>query len=327
MKAVFITCLGCLIGVGTLSAQYRTERQKVNFLKKVTQTYAPDAFQILESEENIHDIARYTDEGTDWVAQMSSLNTVVHETCHSYQHQIGGGWDYAGYFLGEGKTLRLKMGKVYDSYELSRQIPSALKSEIGRYETYIEGDPRLISRQDGIYGLLDEMSAYYHGAKADVEMIDYFHEKCPQGSYECWGEGYLTHPVSTLTALPEFRILIAWYLKHAKNRHPEVYRECMNNRQLRVAFTVIEQNFEDLVETFNEIRKDQILTLNDAGSDVRLEEDGFLMYYKENGSGTGRGTFIPYMNRLEAVLEGELNSYLEAFRIKGVTMQNYAEYL
>lgn len=326
MKSVIFTLILCGIGIGILPAQYQTERQKAKFLLNVTRAYAPDAYEILAAEEDFREFTTYAAEEEDWYSQLASLNTVVHETCHGYQHRLGG-WDYAGFYLRDGKTIRVKMGKVFDSYEMARAIPAKYKTDIGRYDTYIEGDPLLISRQDGIYGLLDEMNAYYHGTKADVEMLEYFNKKCPEGNFKCWGEGYLTNPVSSITALYEFRFFIAWYLKFAKQRHPDVFKDCMENRGLRVAFTLVDKQFEDLAEEFDQIRDEQIAILNEEGSDVRLEEDGFLMYYKKNGTGTGRGTFIPYSMKLEKALEGELNTLLANFRVKGVTLSNYAEYL
>ena len=326
MRSVIVACLVALIGVGTISAQYKTDRQKAEFLLKITRAYAPDAYEILKAEDDFRKFTRFAAEEEDWLSQLSSLNTVVHETCHGYQHRLGG-WDHAGIYIGEGRSIRVSMGKVYDSYEMAKHIPAKYKEEIGRYDTYIEGDPLLISRQDGIYGLLDEMAAYYHGTKADVEMLEYFRRNCPEGSYECWGEGYLSNPVSSMTALNEFRFFIAWYLKYAKQRHPEVYTDCMDNQGLRVAFTLIDRKFDELAHSFDSIREDRIASLNDAGSDVRLEEDGFLMYYQKNGMGTGRGTFLPYSRKIKEALDGELNDILTDFRIDGVTMANYADYL
>ena len=97
MRTVLLVCFLTLFSLGSTFAQYQTSRQKVNFLLKVTRVYAPDAYQILSSEEDYRELAQFAAEGEDWVSQLASLNTVVHEICHGYQHEMGG-WNEAGFY-------------------------------------------------------------------------------------------------------------------------------------------------------------------------------------------------------------------------------------
>ena len=71
-----------------------------------------------------------------------------------------------------GTTCQLKRvyTEVYNSHELIKVIPKDKYQSFFR-NTYVFQESGLTSQVSGIYGLLNEFSAYYNGTKADWDIL------------------------------------------------------------------------------------------------------------------------------------------------------------
>lgn len=304
-----------------------SDRDKGEFYMELASKYAPDAYHILSSCENFSKFTVYAKEANSRIELLDQWNTVVHETAHGYDFRLANYGEKA-YFLGDGIVIKMPKGKLYNTHELASSIPSATRQSIMRFDPYITGaSPNLSSQVSGIYGLLEEMTAYYHGTKASVDTYEYFRSFCPDKNFECWGKGYLEDPATTLSALYEFRLFIAWYLDYAEKHHRDVYKATMNNRPLRTVYTLVDQKFEALILEFEQIRNDQMKLMTEAGTLVFMSEDGFLMHRRSDGSAYGTGTFALYNQKVQDLMSERLQQQLDDFKVQGLTSDNYEMFL
>lgn len=314
----------------------QTAREKLISLARNNTT---DGAQILQRVGDF-DFERFLNR-KDTAGLLEDFGTVIHESCHELNHLIStkNGESYRknqGYFITRGVDILSEQGLVFNSVKLNKIVPDSLQRQIFRYKTYI-GTPQehLASQVDGIYGLVDELCAYYHGTKACFELYDfYFKYRC--NGYQKPGEWalYVQHIASSYFAWYEFRLFISWYLEYAKKYDPDVYESCMNNTRLRLAYTLIDNLYGPLVRDFDARLKDLAVKLSHGNIKVELadyeNERSFIIRTRQSATRTSTQVFSIFSNRvslLEALLEGEQNAILEAFRLKGADVGNYQSYL
>ncbi|MCE7996653.1 MAG: hypothetical protein HEP71_32105 [Roseivirga sp.] len=237
---------------------------------------------------------------TEWLDErtekgiIESLNTVVHETMHGFTSryayvllQASGannydfGDDYSAFFLDKDDIYLVKHTEVFTSNKLKQKIPKALRTF--RFNPYITPkDNNLGSQIQGIYGLMDEWNAYYHGTKTAYDLFEYYKDKANDNN-----KVYLEHVsnlAGTYFAYYEFKYYILKYLELAKSDYPDVYKGIMANTNLRKAYTDIDNHFSALLGQFEE-RLDTIenLVTSDNYTSVH-REDG---YYFIGSNGVG----------------------------------------
>ena len=279
--------------------------------------------------------------GTDSVSLLEAFGTVVHESCHQLNHLIATDnrdpyRQQQGYFITKGIDIVVEQGPVFNSTRLNSFVPKDLQTKIFRYKTYI-GTPQksLVSQEAGIYGLVDEFSAYYQGTKACFELYDFYYKfRCKgyQNTKE-WAN-YIQQVASSYFAWYEFRLFIAWYLEYAKKNDREVYESSMNNTRLRLAFTLIDNQFGPFVADFNNTLESLAAKLSTGAVKAEVadyqNERSFIITTRQSATRTGSQIISIFSNRiklLEQLLEGEQNVMLEAFRIKGANNENYQTFL
>jgi len=135
---------------------------------------------------------------------------------------------YSSFFLDTWGTHHLEHTAYYDSQKITEILP-ANKFSGSRYDKYITGDPSSASRQDGIYGLLNEYHAYFHGAY----FVNNMHKAGVEKSY-----------ANEYTAFAEFTLFILKYLDYAKKNQPNVYKSNMKQKELMETFVRIHDRFE-----------------------------------------------------------------------------------
>ena len=177
------------------------------------------------------------------------LSTAVHEETHSFtssahydllgKHVQGSGntiefeipyGNYSSFYLEGWGVHHIKTKALYDSIEITNIMPAKKFSGL-RYDTYITGSQYNASRQFGIYGLLDEYHAYYHGVKLSYQM-----QKA--GLYQDHSNEY--------TSFVEFTLFILKYLEYAEKKHPKIYKATMNDAAALDTFIQIYDKFEPI---------------------------------------------------------------------------------
>ncbi|MES0491263.1 MAG: hypothetical protein ABUK01_14815 [Leptospirales bacterium] len=177
------------------------------------------------------------------------LSSAVHEETHSFTgtayydmlgkfqgkrdnsiwFQVPAGW-YSSFYLEEWGTHHLKHGLLFDSIKITKIMP-VKKFKTTRLETYILGSQHMASRQFGIYGLLDEYHAYYHGYRVSRSM----HEA-----------GIHKEISDEFTSFAEFTLYILKYLQYAKERHPRIYKATMKQKEVLETFIRVHDKFEKI---------------------------------------------------------------------------------
>jgi hypothetical protein len=146
----------------------------------------------------------------------------------------------------------------------------------------------------GIFGMLDEFSAYYHGINASLDAAKSKYALSNKIRYNLLESIYRYY-----SSYYEFNLFIAWYLKYSKLNKKDVYESMMMNTELRVAYTLIDSKFNKC--------------LSDYSDAIKLEE-ALISKYKRNEDG--------YIKHLKRYLTAE-QSYLDEFKLDSIP--NYAE--
>ncbi|MBN1522976.1 MAG: hypothetical protein JW904_00725 [Spirochaetales bacterium] len=175
---------------------------------------------------------------------LGSVNIIVHETYHSCSalkafqmtdERFGKTLSDYHAFRTENKTFILvKRTPVFNTSEIADSIPGPLRTF--RFATYIAPDPSGASfstgsKAWGVYGLLNEYSAYYHGNKAALDLYPYYRDAMPPGPAK-WHD-YFSAVNRSFSANMEFKFFILKYLQYAGKHYPSVFRGIMENRNLK----------------------------------------------------------------------------------------------
>ena len=172
------------------------------------------------------------------------LETLIHESTHRYNKEV---WEWGKnfnhrYMITPGHDLWARHTKLYASSEFIAIVPKDAPTKIFRYGLYVGPSSTVSANSWGIYGMMDEFSAYYNGSRSawigyhlakssgDKKAMAIFEQRC-LGTYFAWYE---------------FRTFMGWYLTYAKMKHPDVYKETMENREIAKVFAELDREFGDL---------------------------------------------------------------------------------
>ena len=299
--------------------------------------YSPSAHHMMEllaevpTSFNINGIQINTGRPSSflvWIRERSekgiieSLNTVVHESMHGftsrYAYQMlekeppAGyefGDDYSAFYLDVNEIYLVKHTEVFTSNLLKKRIPKSLRTF--RYNPYIAPkDNNLGSQIQGIYGLMDEWNAYYHGTLTAYDLFGYYRSKAEDKNQQVYLE-HVSNLAGTYFAYYEFKYYILKYLELAKASYPEVYSGVMANETLRKVYTEIDDRFSGLLALF-ETRLDVIENLVTA--------DNYTSVYREDGyyfiGSSGVGLFSEEASKLKLELsKPSMVSLDESFKL------------
>ncbi|GMU53391.1 MAG: hypothetical protein AMXMBFR33_25370 [Candidatus Xenobia bacterium] len=218
-------------------------------------------------------------------------NILVHETCHLFARTQAFEMDRRALsepaslvvFPEPGKRLFVLGGPSFPARQAVSACPDYLRATF-RFSTYFDSsNSQHVCQKDGLYGLLDEMSAYYCGSRAAVELLTFLSQK-PKQYAGLWA-GLLAGPDGTMAAQQEFRGYVLAYLTWAREHESEVFRSLMANRGLWQAYAAIQKAFAGLVEDWYhrlpalarqvgaEVAHGAILV---QGRGLRLQQEGYL---------------------------------------------------
>lgn len=222
-----------------------------------------------------------------------SFPTYIHENYHSYNSQLTSkaGWVNRKFFIQPGLVLTVPETKVFNSIKLNKIVTKSLRDKIFRYSTYIGEKDKLgylDSQESGIYGLLEEFAAYYHGSNAIMELSTYMIENYKKTDLEPWLD-YLTQPTSSFYALYEFQLFFSWYLQYAKTYEADMYKQIINNTSFKLAYSLIASKYEKVLKHYFSLRT-EVLNSSKKRFDLRDE----FLYVDEDGDGWHeRGQGVP----------------------------------
>jgi uncharacterized pyridoxamine 5'-phosphate oxidase family protein len=225
-------------------------------------------------------------------ALFDDLNTVIHESVHKFNNNR--------YLIIPGIVIPVHETEICKSEEFSRYISKDLVSQIFRYSTYVSKGSSVSSNLSGIYGIMDEFSAYMNGSRASLlatkKLIDEGKPRQAQMQLEEAGKTYF--------AWYEFRLFTAWYLHYTHQNRREIYNKIMENNNLRLAFTLIDDEFKKVI-----LEAEQICINNqcDVWQKFVSQYDKYVLPCKK------------------ALLTEE--KWLTDFKLQGAGIYNYRDYL
>jgi len=246
-----------------------------------------------------------------------SLNTAVHETCHGYtgtmalvyQQQSGApaGEQYLCYYVGGTQAVPVRLTKVFRTQETAKTFTKTQRSF--RFKTYVDtSSADLGSQVHGIYGLLDELNAYYHGTRTSLDLLAFYQNEMPQTS-ATW-LAFFQDVNGTYYAQLEFTLYIAKYLQYAKAKYPDIYQAIVANQAFRLAYSRVAANWRALIQEYFAVKEQVFASLRAAGYKVN-ETETMLMITDQSGKGQGLGNFRDVYAQLSKELEDpELQSML-----------------
>jgi hypothetical protein len=209
------------------------------------------------------------------------MDTGVHEVTHGYIGRM------AFQMLSERKTSYralaipvdaevphlVRVPEVYPSIEMLATFPADARGL--RFVHYIDtpDEPLLATQQLGLYGMMDEWSAYYQGARTTVEMWPWVRDEVGNDQWSLIN--YAVQLDDSITPHAEFKLYILHYLLYAREHHPEVYRAAMANTELKAAFADLDRAYGALVASIAELEPVMLETARDRGAPVS-KRDGVL---------------------------------------------------
>jgi hypothetical protein len=264
--------------------------QKRQYALELLKKYDPEGWHIVTKVNQLaynNNFDRYA-EGHTQNSVRDALGTIVHELNHGYSALMA--WKlrprerdkYACYYIGDSTHILVKYTPVFFTEEIGKDIRPDLHTF--RFDTYVYNPKEKIqitSNVLGIYGLLDEWVAYYHGTKTDVHMYKWYEEHS-KNTVEDW-RNYFSTVGSVINAYVEFKFYCLAYLLHAQKHKPEVYQGIITNPEFIEVFMIVNQRYGKLVNEYLDIKKSILKKLQSKGVKVSEDEEWIFI----NGEGTG----------------------------------------
>ena len=248
---------------------------------------------------------RGDDKDNHWCGDSSEFylihnwNLIVHESTHKMNDY---NYDTLDYLLEDGLTkekYQIKSKKYLIEPDKHINVPVTQYFRTSEIESIVPKNllPKIhdtTSNSLGIFGMLDEFSAYYHGINASLDAAKSKYALSNNIRYNLLESIYRYY-----SSYYEFNLFIAWYLKYAKLNKKDIYESMMLNTELRVAYTLIDSKFNKC--------------LSDYSDAIKLEEALISKYKKIEDE---------YIMRLKRYLTAE-QSYLDEFKLDSIP--HYAE--
>jgi len=309
-----------------VNKNFKDDKTKSQFFLHLATKYNSNALSILKSTKKYQEYTRWAD-GKKHEDMLRSYGTAIHETCHGYNFDIGG-FEGAGYFISSEIKIVVSKTKVFKSSELDKIIPKEWKKNIFRYKTYIKGEPGMIaisSITDGIYGMMDEFDAYYQDTRALIELFDYYNTFASFSQPDDW-TNYLSNCYSNIYAYHEFRLFMAWYLKHAKNKYPDIYKKIVKNKKLKVVYSLINNEYKKTIDQYFKNRDAIINNINKSGNKTAsISEEYLNIKTKDKYGHSSYGIGVPdkKIAYLKSLYTNEDKQMLKVLFIEGLNESNY----
>jgi hypothetical protein len=177
-----------------------------------------------------------------WEEIIDQFESIIHETTHGKN-------SFSGIYVDENHFYELTGEDAFNSQIffkselISEYLPVDAKDKIFRF-SYIKKNEGQVSNVKGLFGLMDEYSAYQNGCNAALIAYETaLNENDIDLAVKLFKEA-----LGTYFAYYEFNAFIGAYLKYAKIKNPNAYQKLMNNKTLRKAYTENTKRFENSLQ-------------------------------------------------------------------------------
>ncbi len=258
------------------------------FALSVLKRYSPQGFYIVHTYEHTpwsyrlgdHSIqfgkANFMDfvPGHTRLSVITALGTAVHESTHNFSRKLS--W----LLLSKSKrpwisslAVPIRIGEIclvrltpwFPSAEIAPLIPNAVRDL--RFSTYVSpSNPDQSTQQIGIYGLLDEFNAYYHGTHTAVDLYGYFAHRAATSPADWLAWIQSVEPV--ISARGQFKIFILASLIWARQHHPARYAGFLANHEAVQAFLKTDAGWVRLLSRYKKLKARLVAHLRREGQKV-----------------------------------------------------------
>lgn len=273
-----------------------------NNIKKYEPTY------LCVIEESFCGPGCYNPIGSSWNGDTTynklirECSTMIHETTHKFNHGATT-YDWKTKLWTEraliepGISISYEQTQTFNSELFISIVPKEAPKKIFRYELYVSKGAFPSANLSGIYGLMNEFSAYRNGTRSGIEGTKTAIKLKDKEKIEIFQQ----QAIGEYFAYYEFRLFIAWYLEYAEKNKPDIYKKIMANTNFRIAYTLLDDGYRnDIKELESLVKKYPIYSFE-------YNEKEYAQYVKD--------------------LLVSHEKTLTKFRIEGVTKENYKEKL
>ena len=211
------------------------------------------------------------------------ITTGVHEVTHSYAtwmafkllaDQGGVYGDGALAIPADGDPTVVPITALFLTAQMDATFPADARTF--RYGEYVTpDDPSLGTQVYGIYGLLDELAAYYQDSKTTLDLWPWVRDEAPAEGRVVLN--YLVLLDDLPVPLAEFELYILHYLVHAKDHEPEIYDAIVGNQAFRDAFNAVRDGYTALVARAAELEPAVYAFAQGRGVDVERQAGTILL--------------------------------------------------
>ena len=188
-----------------------------------------------------------------WMAGSENLaeaaTVTVHEEFHKYTHTFYKfDWDTGfsdKYYLGKKKNIYVSETNLFKTETVTKNLPKQYRTF--RYDTYVSKGSSVSANQNGVYGLLNEFSAYYWGMHVDYALYPYYDANVKSGAgWHHFENSY----INNRDAYAEFYYWTLVYLEFARVKKPKVYKDIMNNKNYIITFDKMQKAYVSLMKKY-----------------------------------------------------------------------------
>jgi hypothetical protein len=269
MKKTYLHVLFALLFTFSVSSQkekiYTSKKERKKFYTSLLELYgSTEVKYIWDTDAQEENFEKWVGKHTE-SALIDDLETIIHELFHGLciQHSKG-----LKYHVGKEIVIDVPFSKTFNSKELNTFIRKGQQDSIYRYAIYVGGKNELpgggkitainsgasdeaSSVQIGIYGMMEEFTAYYFSLLTSYPLKSYYEREFGMLNQSAW-YNYRHMMEDNILAYFEFRFFMGSYMLYAKEKYPEVYDGIMKNNSLRVVYTLIVNRFRKLIGLYND---------------------------------------------------------------------------
>ncbi len=236
--ATFFTVLFLLMflpGMTVFAAPGLDSKVCMDNAMAILKEYDPEGYYIVDSAIN-----RGTNVSVWLRAEHSNafnLDTLVHESYHDYKF-------FENYYFGPGKGVVVPENNKYKTENYTKNIPVDMRTF--RYDTYVSEGAYVSANVDGIYGLLNELSAYQFGMRNQLCLFPYYEENQKFSDFfNCC--------ISDYQAYEEFRYWMLGLLNYEKENVTPIYNAHMKNAGFIEVYCLTTERFRDNISKFTSL--------------------------------------------------------------------------
>ena len=232
------------------------------------------------------------------------LSTGVHEVTHAYISWVafemladqGGVYGEGALAIpADGDPTLVPLTALFPSAEIDETFPADARTF--RYGEYVTPDGPLGTQIYGIYGLLDELAAYYQDSKTTLDLWPWVRDEAPAEGRVVLN--YLVLLDDLPMALHELELYILHYLVHAKEHRPEIHDAVVGNAAFREAFNAVRDGYAALAARAAELEPTVYAFAQGRGVDAE-RKDGTIFLDGRPLSSTDRAPYDAVRAYLDA---------------------------